>query len=78
MLVLYILAVLNVFIVANRLVCKRPRKITRTWIVLGIMYGLLSLYTIESGFSLITGSIIVFGPVVLWLIRLILFGSYNK
>lgn len=73
--ILFVIAILDGFIVACRLINKRPRKVTALWIVLGILYGLLALLTIGSGLSLSTGAIIVFGPIILWILRVVLFGS---
>ena len=75
MLILFAIAILDGFIVACRLINKRPRKVTAPWIVLGILYSLLALITIGSGLSLSAGAIIVFGPIVFWVLRVILFGS---
>ena len=73
--ILFVIAILDGFIVACRLINKRPRKVTALWIVLGILYGLLALLTIGSGLSLSAGAIIVFGPIIFWILRVVLFGS---
>ena len=78
--ILYLIAILDGFIVACRLVSKKPRKVTALWVILGTLYGLLALFTIVSYLSLLEGSIILFGPIVLWILRVLLFGSraYQK
>lgn len=75
MLILFAIAILDGVIIARRLINKEPRKVTTRWTVLGILYGILALLTIGSGLSLSVGAVIVFGPIVLWILRVVLFGS---
>ena len=70
---LVIIAIADGIIVARRLVTIKPMTL---WsLIAGIIYGIIALMTIESGASLIGGSVIMFLPVVLWLLRVILFGT---
>lgn len=75
MLILFAIAILDGVIIARRLINKGPRKVTTRWIIFGILYGFLALLTIGSGLSLSVGAVIVFGPIVLWVLRVVLFGS---
>lgn len=72
---LVIIAIADGIIVARRLVTIKPKRMTLRSLIAGIIYGIIALMTIESGASLIGGSVIMFLPVVLWLLRVILFGT---
>lgn len=72
---LVIIAIADGIIVARRLVTIKPKLMTLWSLIAGIIYGIIALMTIESGASLIGGSVIMFLPVVLWLLRVILFGT---
>ena len=72
---LVIIAIADGIIVARRLVTIKPKCMTLWSLIAGIIYGIIALMTIESGASLIGGSVIMFLPVVLWLLRVILFGT---
>lgn len=72
---LVIIAIADGIIVARRLVTIKPKRMTLWSLIAGIIYGIIALMTIESGASLIGGSVIMFLPVVLWLLRVILFGT---
>ena len=75
MLILTMCAIADGIIVGRRLMGRYQRRVTPLWIILGILYFILALLTIISGASLILGSIIVFGPLVIWILRIILFGT---
>lgn len=72
---LVIIAIADGIIVARRSVTIKPKRMTLRSLIAGIIYGIIALMTIESGASLIGGSVIMFLPVVLWLLRVILFGT---
>lgn len=72
---LVIIAIADGIIVARRLVTIKPKRMNLWSLIAGIIYGIIALMTIESGASLIGGSVIMFLPVVLWLLRVILFGT---
>lgn len=72
---LIVVAIADGVIIARRLVSARPRQMNLVSLILGIAYGLIALATIESSASLIGGSLVMFTPIVLWLLRVILFGT---
>lgn len=82
MAVLVLIAIADGVLIGSRSISRKPKKITVLSIILGIIYGLIAALTIVSSVSLLLGAIVVFGPVALWLLRILFFGTrdaqYNK
>lgn len=75
MLLLTIIAMLDGLIVGMRLTERKQRPVSLLWIVLGIAYGTLAIIAVHSALPIAAGLTVIFAPVVLWILRVIVYGK---